>query len=160
MKYKHQLNFLSEKIQELQTAILTFQTNSILKFPASVIETHYIDEIGCIWIATNMPGQNICEFDNRVHVCLNYYKKGKPFFLNAQGIARIVLDPEEVNHLPQYLKDKTMEGKMLICIRILEANFYQRQAYSNSNFFTKLKQAAASLFNIDTSMHHFNFNGI
>ena len=115
--------FITSKIQELQTAILNYHTDSVLKFPSEVVQTLHVDEIGCLWIAISKPMQFVNEFDRSFYVTLNYYKKGIPFFLNTYGLARIVSDPEETSQLPLVLKEEHNKGKLVLCVRIFAAGF-------------------------------------
>ncbi len=146
MAYHDQIRFLTEKIQELQTAILTYHSISLLKSPSSIVQVHYVDETGCVWIAVNKPRQSLSEFDKRFHVGINYYKKGKPFFLNTYGIARVITDAEETNRLPQLLQNEMNEGKLLICVRMLEADYYEIQHKTGDTFLQRLRQALSNIF--------------
>src|ERR1700740_3216635 len=91
-----QLGFITSKINELETAVFHSHSNSVLNLNPTVIKTLKIDDNGYIWFYVNKPAQAITEFEKQFPVALNYYKKGAPFFLNVFGIARIVIDPEEL----------------------------------------------------------------
>jgi hypothetical protein len=156
MSSQNHISFITQKIQHLQTAILHCHSNSLLKLPTSLVETLYVDEVGCVWIAVNKPTQYIHEFDRSFHVGLNYYKKGTPFFLNSYGIARVVIDPEELNQLPDHLKDVYNNGKLLMSVRILEANYYENTPKAEQNIFQKCKHSLSTLFYGSSDYYHFN----
>ena len=155
---QNQIGFITQKIQELHTAILHCHSNSLLKLPTSLINTLYVDEVGCVWIAVNKPTQFLQEFDRSFHVALNYYKKGSPFFLNTLGMARVVIDPEELNMLPEHVKHNYDSSKLLMCVRILEANYYETPDKTEQNIFQKCKQTISELFYGNNEYYHFNMN--
>ncbi len=158
MNTHNHISFITQKIQQLQTAILYCHSNSLLKLPTSVVETLHIDEVGCVWLAVNKPTQFLHEFDRSFHVALNYYKKGTPFFLNSYGTARVVIDPEELNMLPENLKEVYNKGKLLVCVRILEASYYENTPKSEQNIFQKCRQSLSSLFYGSSEYYHFNID--
>jgi len=156
MNASNQIGFIIKKIQFLQTAILHCHSNSVLKLPSSLVQTLYTDEVGCVWLAVSKPTQYIHEFDKSFHVGLNYYKKNSPFYLNTYGIARVVTDPEELNLLPENLKQVYDKQKLLVCVRILEANYYEQQPKTELNIYQKCKQTLSSLFYGSNEYYHFD----
>lgn len=155
MSTQNQIGFITNKIQELQTAILQIHSNSLLKLPTSVVETMHVDELGCVWIAVNKPTQYLHEFDRSFHVALNYYRKGKPFYLNSYGIARVVIDPEEMNNIPADLRQELTSDKLLLCVRILEANYYEKEPKPVQSIFQKCKQTLSDLFVGSNEYYHY-----
>lgn len=158
MKTQNQLGFVTDKIQQLQTAILECHSNSVLKIPRSVVQTLFVDEIGCVWIGIDKPKQYINEFDQSFHVALNYYKKGIPFFLNTFGLARVVADPEDISGLNPVLKEQYNNGKLILCIRIMEVNYYEKQPQVVQSFLQKCHQSISSLFVSNNEYYHFNID--
>ncbi len=57
MNTQNQVEFITGKIQQLQTAILHSHSNCLLKFPDSLANTLQVDEVGCVWIAVKNPQQ-------------------------------------------------------------------------------------------------------
>lgn len=159
MNTQNQIGFITGKIQQLQTAILHSHSNCLLKFPDSLARTLQVDEIGCVWIAVKKPRQFVHEFDRSFHVGLNYYRKGTPFFLNIFGIARLVIDPEEINQLPPSLGKECNNESLLLCIRILQANYYENQPRTKQSTFQRWKQSILSLFMEDNNYYHFDIAG-
>jgi hypothetical protein len=157
MAAQNQYCFITEKIQQLQTAILSCDNNSVLKFTSAVVETLYVDKTGCVWIAVNKPMQYHHEFDSSFQVSLNYYRKGKPFFLNTSGIARVLRDPED-NQLPAELKGELNKGKVLLCIRIQEASYYERETKPVQSLLHKCKQSISTIFSGNNTYNHFRFD--
>lgn len=158
MNTQSQQYFITGKIQELQTAILNYHTDSVLKLPAEVVQTLHVDDIGCVWIAISKPAQFVNEFDRSFYVTLNYYKKGMPFFLNTYGVARIVTDPEETIQLPEILNEEQQKGKLIVCVRILKANYYLKQHQGMQTLLQKCKHSISAFFSHNNGYHHFSFD--
>ena len=158
MTTQNQIGFITGKIQQLQTAILECHSNSLLKLPRSVVQTLYVDEVGCVWVAVSKPKQYLSEFDQSFHVALNYYRKGSPFFLNTYGLARVVADPEDINHLPAVLKKELDKENLLICIRILEASYYEKPKPVKPTLLQKCRQSLSTIFWGSNDYYHFNFD--
>ncbi len=159
MNTQNQIGFITGKIQQLQTAILHSHSNCLLKFPDSLAKTLQVDEVGCVWIVVKKPRQLMHEFDRSFHVGLNYYRKSTPFFLNIYGMARLVIDPEEINQLPPSLSMECNNENLLLCIRILQANYYENQPRTKQSTFQKCKQSILSLFMEDNNYYHFDIAG-
>ena len=158
MNTQSQQYFITGKIQELQTAILNYHTDNVLKLPAEVVQTLHVDDIGCVWIAISKPIQFVNEFDRSFYVTLNYYKKDMPFFLNTYGVARIVTDPEETIQLPEIVKEEQQKGKLIVCVRILNANYYKKQHQVVQTLLQKCRHSISAFFSANSGYHHFSFD--
>src|SRR3982750_3520833 len=97
MATNQQLNFLQEKIQEIGSAIFFNESDSVLKLPTSIVTTLKVDEYGYVWFFIQKPKQDLREFDNEFPVRLDFFKKGKNYFLQVKGKGWVVTDPEEMN---------------------------------------------------------------
>ncbi|MES2429396.1 MAG: hypothetical protein V4556_00585 [Bacteroidota bacterium] len=155
MTTNNQVGFISDKIQQLQTAILYSNSNCVLKLPTCLARTLYVDEVGCVWISIQKPRQLIREFDRTFEVELNYYKKGTSFFLNISGMARIIIDPEEINQLPAHLQNECGTGQLLLCVRILEANYHENQPKALS-IVQRWMQNVSTVFTGSQNDYHFD----
>ena len=143
-----QLDFITSKITELETAVFHSHSNSVLNLNATVIRTLKIDENGYIWFMVNRPAQVINEFEKQFPVALNYYKKGAQFFVNVFGIARIVTDPEELvcAELDNDIRNGIKSDKILLSVKINNVNYYEKEADMPKNWFSKFKKAFIDLF--------------
>lgn len=156
MNTQNQVGFITDKIQQLQTALLRSHSNSLLKFPNSLATTLEVDNVGCVWIAVPKPTQYLHEFDRSFQVDLNYFRKGAPFFLNIYGIARLVIDPEEINNLTPAVKKQCNEETVLLAVRIVTANYYKTETKVYHNPLTKWKESIVSIFTGDSNYYQFN----
>lgn len=121
------LNFLREKISDLQSALLYNMSRSVLKLPTSVVLATHVDDMGFIWLLAHRPAQDIKEFERNFPVNLNFYQKGIPYYLNVSGKASIVLEPSEIDEMQEnttassnYVGDEWM----FIKVEITDAEYH------------------------------------
>jgi general stress protein 26 len=156
MNTQNEIGFITGKILELQTAILHIHSNTLLNSPASLVYTQHVDEKGWLWMLISKPLQYHHELDCSFHVALNYYKKGSAFFLNTYGLASVVNSPEEISQMPQALLQNYSSEKLLICVHILEANYYENEPRPVKNRLQKYTQLLSDLFIGNTDYYQFN----
>ncbi len=123
-----QLNFLQEKIREIGSAIFFNESDSVLKLPTSLVTTLKVDDYGYVWFFIQKPKQTLKEFEKEFPVKLDFYKKGKTYFLQVMGKGWVVDDPEEVNgfvNLPNETKNLTLEDMVLVKVKISRAEYYE-----------------------------------
>jgi general stress protein 26 len=135
MLTENQLNFFREKIQELRSALFFNTSNAVLKLPPCIISTLKVDEAGQVWFFVSRPGQYLHEFDREFPARLNFFRKGKRFFLNLTGKAFIVSDPEELNELISVdddVKKKAMANMVLIKFKIVNVHYDERPVRAQS----------------------------
>jgi general stress protein 26 len=121
MKSEQYLPFLQQKIQGIGSALFYSLSDAVLKFPTSIVNTLKVDETGNVWFLTNRPGQHLHEFDWEFPARMQFYRKGKGYFLQINGKACIVNDPEEVNNivaLPEETKNRAFKEMVLIRVQI------------------------------------------
>lgn len=114
-------SLLEEKISDLRSALFFSLSDAVLKMPNAIITALKVDEVGQIWFFVNRPMQNIQEFDKEFPAQLDFFKKGKNFYVKIMGKARIVNDPEELNgliSLSDEVKAKAMDQLVLVKVKI------------------------------------------
>jgi hypothetical protein len=123
--------FLQEKIMELQQALFFDLSTSVLKLPTSVINALHVDEIGQVWFFINKPSQNTNEFENEFRSRLDFYKKGKNFYLHLRGKASIVSDPKGINNVigfPDEYRQQASGNVILVKLKISDINYFPLRA--------------------------------
>jgi hypothetical protein len=143
------LIFLKEKIEDLSIALFHCDSKSLLKIPTTIIKTHSVDDNGDILFFVNRPQQSINEFDQEFLVALNYFKKGKNYFMNISGKARIVKDPEElsyITHLTPAEIASALTNQVLIKVKILKADFYDNHLAGRNYLLKKTQTLFYGLF--------------
>jgi hypothetical protein len=123
------LKFLQEKINQLQTALFFNTMTSVLKIPTHVIQVITVDDAGQIWFCLPAPHQLINEFDKKFCCELQFFRKGKNFYLKVVGTACIINDPEEINSITVIgaeAKDKVFCGEsILVKVDIHAADYFK-----------------------------------
>ena len=131
------LSFIQHKIEELQNALFFSTSDSLLKIPTHIVNVLKVDELGQIWFAVPKPGQQIHEFDNSFGAKLDFFKKGKDFYIKILGKAFIVNDPEEINtiiYINEEIKQKARKNEiLLIKVKITHADYSEKKAAQTSN---------------------------
>ncbi|HEX9513989.1 MAG TPA: pyridoxamine 5'-phosphate oxidase family protein [Puia sp.] len=126
------LNFLREKIQELRNALFFSQNNSLLRMSTTVISIMKVDDLGQIWFFVPRPRQALHEFDREFPVKLEFFRKGKKFFLHLTGKAFIVTDPEEINSLVyDEIRERVADHMVLIKVKMTKADYFESSALAD-----------------------------
>jgi general stress protein 26 len=135
------LQFLQQKIQELKNALFFSQNTSLLRIPTTVVSVIKVDELGQMWFFVPRPQQALHEFDKEFPVRLEFFKKGKEFFLHVSGKAFIVTDPEEINGLMHDdIRGLVGDHLVLIRVRMDKADYFDNTASGlHSGWWRELK---------------------
>jgi hypothetical protein len=120
------LRFLQEKIQDLKSALFFSQNSSLLRIPTTIISILRVDELGQVWFFVPRPAQALHEFDREFPVKLEFFRKGKRFFLHVAGKAFIVADPEEINSLVyEDIREQAKDHMVLIKVKMMKAEYFE-----------------------------------
>lgn len=120
------LRFLREKIQDLRNAIFFSQNTSLLRMATTIVSISKVDELGQMWFFIPRPPQALQEFDREFPVRLEFFRKGKKFFLHVSGKAFIVTDPEEINSLVHDdIRELASDHLVLIKVRMTKADYFE-----------------------------------
>jgi len=125
-----QLNFLQEKIQEIGSAIFFNLSDSVLKLPTSLVSTLKVDDYGYVWFLVQKPKQSLTEFDKEFPVRMDFFKKGKDYFLQVMGKGWMVTDPEEIyteTTLPEEVRQAALNDMVLVKVKISKAEYYEKK---------------------------------
>lgn len=128
MTSNQHLDFLQERIEEIGSAIFYNLSNSVLRLPTSVVTSLKVDEYGFVWFCLQKPKQHLSQFEQEFPVKLDFYKKGKGFFLQVAGKAFVVTDPEEMNAYvsgSEDIKKFAGDSVVLLKVKIQKADCYQ-----------------------------------
>ena len=126
MLHQTDLRFLSEKVQDLKQAIFFSENTSLLRMATTIVTLSKMDELGQLWFFVPRPQQALHEFDREFPVRLEFFKKGRRFFLHVLGKAFIVTDPEEVNSLVHDdIRQKAADNLVLIKVRMMKADYFE-----------------------------------
>ena len=93
-----QAGLLKSQIMELQSALFFTESSSLVKLPTHVISESEIDAEGQIWFVIPKPAQHIEAFDKEIPAKLDYFKKGRDFFVKITGTAYLITDAAEIEN--------------------------------------------------------------
>ena len=120
------LRFLQEKIQDLKNALFFSQNTSLLRIGTTIVSVLKVDELGMMWFYVSRPQQALHEFDHEFPVRLEFFRKGRDYFLHVSGKAFIVTDPEEINNLEyEDIKGQAGSGLVLIRVKMMKAEYFE-----------------------------------
>jgi general stress protein 26 len=126
------LRFLQEKIQDLKNALFFSQNTSLLRIATTIVSILKVDDLGQMWFFVPRPRQALHEFDREFPVKLEFFRKGRDFFLHVSGKAFIVNDPEEMNCLmDDDIRELAGSHLVLIKVRMLKADYFESPAPAN-----------------------------
>lgn len=110
-----QTGILKSKMMELQSALLFTDSASLVKLPTHVISDISIDEEGQIWFVIPKPAQHIDAFDKEMPAKLDFFKKGRDFFVKVRGTASFATAAELSNNktLSADMQERIKEGYMI-----------------------------------------------
>lgn len=144
------LPLLQKKIQELKNALFFSQSSSLLRMATTIVSISKVDELGQLWFFVPRPQQALHEFDRDFPVRLEFFRKGKGFYLHISGRAYIVDDPEEVNSLfYEDLKEQMSCNLVLIKVKMGKADYFESVARAPHNSWWR---------DIRTQLHAWLFN--
>jgi len=131
MASNQQINFLQHKIREIGSAIFFNESDSVLKLPTSIVTSLTVDDYGYVWFFIQKPRQDLRQFEMEFPVRLDFFRKGKDYFLQVIGKGWVVTDPEEVNTFVKQPEDATqliMDDMVLVKVKMTKAEYYETRS--------------------------------
>ncbi len=84
------LQFISEKIADLQNAVMYSMSNSLVKLPNDIVTSVKVDEEGQLWFLSHLPCQSLKECEQVFPARLHFFRKGRNYFVEVSGKATIM----------------------------------------------------------------------
>jgi hypothetical protein len=151
------VKFIVEKIRDLQSALFFSLNDAVLKFPTCLINVLETDELGQLWFLIPKPTQFIHSFDKTFPVKLDFFRKGREYYLKIVGKAFLINDPEEINSV-ECLGDQVKQlarfsESVLVKVRISHAEYVEK-APGKTTAKTLLNQVKNKLYHWFQLKHH------
>jgi len=130
-----QLQFVKERIIDIQSALFFNLSDAVLKLPNRIISISHVDPVGQLWFFVNRPKQHISEFDKEFPAKLHFLRKGKNYFIKIEGRACLITDPEETNALLDFTeedKEKARTEQLLVKVRIHNIEYAEKDLRLNT----------------------------
>ncbi len=151
------LTFIEEKVMDLENALFFSLSDAVLKIPCCVIKVLRADELGQLWFVIPKPSQLIHAFDKTFPVKLDFFRKGRDYYLKILGKAFLVNDPEEINNaecLQETGKHQAMYNEtVLIKVQLSHAEYVETAPVKVSSK-TIINQVKNKIFRWFHLSHH------
>lgn len=118
-KEMQEKEMLKSKIMELQSALLFTESKSIVKLPTHVISDVELDSEGNVWFFIPKPAMSIEAYDKEIPAKLDFFKKGKDFFVKIRGIAYLQTDMNEASALVSAEMLERMKDASVMAVKVL-----------------------------------------
>jgi general stress protein 26 len=124
------ISFIEEKVRDLENALFFSMSDAVLKIPTCVIKVLGTDELGHLWFVVPKPSQLVHAFDKIFPVKLDFFRKGRDYYLKILGKAFLVNDPEEINMvecLSESTKQQARENEtILIRVQMTHVDYVEK----------------------------------
>ena len=121
--------FIREKVKDLENALFFSMSDAVLKIPSCLVKVLEADDLGQLWFMIPKPSQFIHAFDRNFPVQLDFFRKGRDYYLKIFGMAFLVNDPEELNStdcLDEHIKQQARENEsVVIRVKISHADYVE-----------------------------------
>jgi pyridoxamine 5'-phosphate oxidase like protein len=145
-----EMQVLKSKIMELQSALMFTESSSIVKLPTHVISDVELDNEGNIWFVIPKPAMQIEAYDKEIPAKLDFFKKGKDFFVKVRGIAYLQTDLAEANNnealsaeMHQRMQD---EAVILVKVKVQETDLVDNTPKPSQNWLQASRSQLSSWF--------------
>ena len=141
------LAFLTEKIKELENALFMSESVALVSLPTHIVRNTEVDEDGNIWFIIPKPTQVVESFSKEMPAKLDFFKKGKEFFLKISGVASIAWSPEEMHGAVrngELIKSFEKDNVVAVKVRIETSEYVEKTPKPNTN---PLLQVGSQVYN-------------
>ena len=157
------LGFLRDRINEIGSALFFNNSNATFKLPTSIISALKVDDHGNIWFFLHKPDLFIEEGDKEFPARLDFYRKGKPFFLRVSGKALVITEADEINDLVDMAPEQqaaALNRVMLVKVHVHHAEYFEQYKRTVSRLETWWHAICKYLFQEKPSYRPYKLNPI
>ena len=131
MFQENNLAFIKERITEIRSALLYSMSDELIKLPTSIISILKMDDDGQLWFFVKRPSQLMHDTEKKFPAKLQFYRKGRPFYLMVSGCAGIDENNDLINTLSDDLEQGSsslaMQNMMLVKLKITKAEYHEQK---------------------------------
>lgn len=131
------LDFLRDRIHEIRSALFANTSNQAFKLPTCIISALNIDNEGQVCFFIHRPELYMEERDKEFPARLDFYRKGKPFFLKISGQAQLISDSHEMCDyigLPGNVKLPSLARLLLVKVKVMQAEYFEARRHRTINW--------------------------
>lgn len=132
------VTFLSEKVKELENALFMSESNALVSLPTHIVRVTEVDEEGNIWFIIPKPTQVVESFSKEMPAKLDFFKKGKEFFVKVSGIASIIWSADEMEQtklIRQYAGSFEKDNVVAVRVKVEYSEYINKNNKPSSNPF-------------------------
>ena len=120
---------------ELENALFMSESNALVSLPTHIVRITEVDEEGNIWFIIPRPTQVIESFSKEMPAKLDFFKKGKEFFLKISGVASIIWTEAEIKEasLSKQFSESLRKGDVAVKVKVEVSEYVQKTPKPNSN---------------------------
>jgi len=145
-----EIETLKSRIMELQSALLFTESNAIVKLPTHVISDVELDSEGNIWFVIPKPPMHIEAYEKEIPAKLDFFKKGKDFFVNVRGVAFLQADLNEANAneaLSAEMRQRMQDAAVIVVkIQVQESKLVDNNPKPSQNWLQASRSQLSSWF--------------
>ena len=130
------VTFLSEKIKELENALFMSDSKALVNLPTHIVRNSAVDEQGNIWFIIPKPTQVVESFSKEIPARLDFFKKGKEFFLKISGVASLVWSAAEINStaISKQFFDSFERGNVVaVQVKVVTSEYVEKMPKPSAN---------------------------
>jgi len=141
---------LQSKIMELQSALFFTESTSIVKLPTHVISDVELDNEGQVWFVIPKPAMHIEAYEKEIPAKLDFFKKGKDFFVKIKGVAFLQTDLMEANTntaLSAEMRERMSDPAVLaVKVKLTETGLVDNSPKPSTNWLQASRSQLSSWF--------------
>ena len=145
-----EIETLKSRIMDLQSALLFTESNAIVKLPTHVISDVELDSVGNIWFVIPKPPMHIEAYEKEIPAKLDFFKKGKDFFVKVRGIAFLQADLNEANATEALSAEMRLRMQdaavMVVKVQVLESELVDNSPKPSQNWLQASRSQLSSWF--------------
>jgi hypothetical protein len=129
------VTFLREKIMELENALFMSESSALVSLPTHIVRVTEVDETGNIWFIIPKPTQVVESFSKEMSARLDFFKKGKEFFLKVSGVATMVWSAKELAGagLSTQFSESLRKGDVAVMVKAEITEYVEKNPKPSSN---------------------------
>ena len=113
------VQLLGEKMKELENALFVSDARSLSKLPTHIVQIAEVDEEGNAWFIIPRPTQVIESFDKQIPAKLEFFKKGKGFYLKLRGLASLIYSEDLLPRTKIFQElSESFKKKKLVAVKL------------------------------------------
>ena len=139
--------FLTKKIKELENALFMSESNALVSLPTHIVNVSEVDEEGNIWFIIPKPTQVVESFSKEMPAKLDFFKKGKDFFLKVSGVASIawsIKDMKCPKLAEQFSGSFEKDNVVAVKVKVEYSEYAEKTPKTSSN---PLMQVGSQVYN-------------